>query len=302
MRIAVTATGGGVGQSILKALKGSDYEMIALDGDRLGAGLYMVPESYIIPFASDPEFVPFLLNFCKEKKIDLLFPGMDCELFKLSNSKQLFEKIGAKVVISRESVIDIADDKLKTQLWLEDHGFPFIETFDTDDREVKYVLKPQSGGARSKGVYTIGSRDIFGFKATTNYVAQKYIEGDEYTCGSVTLDGKFKGCIVMRRILRDGDTYKAFVEDNAEIEQLIAAVCAELKPEGACNFQLRLSDKPYIFEINARCSGTTACRALAGFNEPLSIADYYLKGIEPQYDIKQISILRYWNELIVKLK
>ena len=65
--------------------------------------------------------------------------------------------------------------------------------------------------------------------------------------------------------------------------------------------QLRLKDgKPYVFEINARCSGTTAARTLSGFNEPKMIADYLLKGIEPTFAIKEQTILRYWKELVVE--
>ena len=61
-------------------------------------------------------------------------------------------------------------------------------------------------------------------------------------------------------------------------------------------------DTPYVFEINARCSGTTAARALAGFNEPKMIADYLVHGIEPNYLIRNISILRYWKEIVVENK
>ena len=57
---------------------------------------------------------------------------------------------------------------------------------------------------------------------------------------------------------------------------------------------------PCIFDINARCSGTTASRALAGFNEPKMICDYIFKGIgNPHFKIKEIAILRYWKELVV---
>ena len=57
---------------------------------------------------------------------------------------------------------------------------------------------------------------------------------------------------------------------------------------------------PCIFEINARCSGTTASRALAGFNEPKMICDYIFKGVDnPLFMIKEIVILRYWKELVV---
>ena len=72
-------------------------------------------------------------------------------------------------------------------------------------------------------------------------------------------DGACAGVIVMRRTLRAGDTYKAFVVRDPTIEAHVMAVADALKPFGACNFQLRLKNgEPYIFEINARCSGSAS--------------------------------------------
>jgi len=36
IRVAVSATGGGAGQSVLKALAETDYEVVALDGGQPG--------------------------------------------------------------------------------------------------------------------------------------------------------------------------------------------------------------------------------------------------------------------------
>lgn len=290
MRIAVTATGGGVGQSIIKALKGH-HEVIALNSDRLGAGLYMVDESYLIPKANDPYFVEEVISICEEANIDILFPGMDCELGVLSESKDLFLDNGIHLIISDSNVINIADDKLLTQEFLRANDLPHLDTTDT----FRYLLKERKGGARSQGIVEVSYRDYEG------YVSQEYVDGDEYTCGTVTLGGVFRGCIIMRRELRDGDTYKAFVEKNSVIESICERVCNQLKPYGAMNIQLRLKDGiPYIFELNARCSGTTGARALAGFNEPLMIAHYIEHGNIPDYEIREISILRYWQELVVE--
>ena len=105
----------------------------------------------------------------------------------------------------------------------------------------------------------------------------------------------------MRRMLRDGDTYKAFVENNPRLNTYVKTVAETLKPFGACNFQLRMKgNEPFIFEINARHSGTTHSRTLAGFNEPLMVADYLLRAREPKFSIREISIFRYWQELPVE--
>jgi carbamoyl-phosphate synthase large subunit len=310
--IAVTGVGGGVGQSILKSLYGSDYNVIALDGELLAAGLYASNTSYLIPYANSPKYIESLLEICKREKISLLFPGLDAELMPLSLNTERFKAIGTTLVVSRPEVIKISDDKQETYNKLTDAGIvvPFtsqLENFTPKIESFPLIIKQQIGGARSKNIYLVKNQDMWEMvksKISGNekdFIVMEYIEGDEYTCGTINFDGNCKGVIVMRRILRDGDTYKCFSEKNAVIEDAVRNVVEAIKPFGACNVQLRMfNGKPYVFEINARCSGTTASRTLCGFNEPRMIADYLLKGIEPQFDIKELTILRYWKELIVE--
>lgn len=167
------------------------------------------------------------------------------------------------------------------------------------------VLKPKVGGARSHGVRVAKTAASFASASAgldpAGYVAQEWIDGPEYTCGALCLGGKCHGVAVLRRVLRDGDTYKAFVETNTGLESFVQRVAETLQPFGSCNFQLRVRDGiPYIFEINARSSGTTHCRALAGFNEPRMIAEFLLQGSVPQPSIRPITVLRYWKELVVE--
>ncbi len=310
--IAVTGVGGGVGQSVLKSLAGTDYNIIALDGELLGAGLYTSKCSYIIPYAKDSNYINKLLEICQREKIDLLFPGLDAELMPLSLHRDAFKAIGTTVVVSRPEVVTISDDKQQTydQLIQSGVSVPFtssVEDFIPNESSFPLILKQRVGGARSKNVYII--KNLAHWKTTlekigdgaSNFVVMDYIEGDEYTCGTINLDNSCKGVIVMKRILRDGDTNKCFIEKNEIIEKEVRLVVDTIKPFGACNVQLRMKNgKPYVFEINARCSGTTAARSLSGFNEPKMIADYLLKGIEPKFTIKEQIILRYWNELVIE--
>lgn len=313
--IAVTGIGGGAGQSVVKALQNTAYRIVGLDGDPLGAGLYAVPSAYQIPYAKHADFIPALLDICAREKVAMLFPGLDAELPVLAANVDKFAAIGTRVIVSSPDVVEIADNKLQTFETLRAANISIPETIDLSTtatpRElplpVPFILKPRSGGARSKSVYLIKEeRQFLALRDNptvdmTQFVAQAYIEGDEYTCGTVTLNGKHAGTIVMRRILRDGDTYKCFTVSDSRIEEEVAKVVAAVQPNGPLNVQLRVQNGvPYIFELNARCSGTTGARALAGFNEPQMIADFFLKGQAPSFSVKPISILRYWKELVVE--
>lgn len=307
--IAVTGVGGGVGQSIIKCLAGSEYRAVAIDPDPLAAGLYLAPAAYLGPTADAPEYVEEILRICDSERCGLLFPGVEPELPVLAAHAARIREAGVVAVVSEPDVVRICDDKLATAEFLARHGFDapnttaFVE--DLDASWFPCVLKPRWGGARSQCTFVVHDKAALETARAqidpANCIVQEYVEGDEYTCGTVSLDGTCRGVIVMRRTLRAGDTYKAFVTRDTAIETHVGAVVDALGPFGACNVQLRLrAGRPYVFEINARCSGTTYARALAGFNEPRMIADYLVRGIAPAFDIREIAVLRYWNELVVE--
>lgn len=305
--ILVTGVGGGVGQSIVKALAGTPYRVIGVDSDPLAAGLHAVPAAYLGLEAREAGYAERLLEICRVENCELIFPGLDVELLPLAEAAERFRHAGVIPIVSNSEVIKICDDKLATNEFLHRHGFAAPRTCRLKDAtalDYPVVLKPQRGGARSRRTYVARTPEDFeryrSLVDGDNCVVQEYLAGDEYTCGTVNLEGRCRGVIVMRRILRDGDTYKAFVERNPRIETHVREVVEALRPFGACNVQLRLKDgAPHVFEINARSSGTTAARVLAGFNEPKSIADYLLRQIEPSFTIREITVLRYWQELAV---
>jgi carbamoyl-phosphate synthase large subunit len=310
VNVAVTGVGGGVGQSIIKALQDSEYQTVGIDSEVLAAGLYATKSSYLGLKATDPSYVDRLIEICDKERCKALFPGLDVELIPLCEGQHKLKQNGITPIVSNSEVLEIADDKLRTQSFLHENGFLHARTYNLDeyDSELGFpmILKPKRGGARSVGVITVRDKEDFDSSVRhidrSNYVAQEYIEGDEYTCGTVSLNNGCVGVILMRRQLRFGDTYKAFVENNPELATYVKRVVDRLGPFGPCNVQMRVRDgKPYIFEFNARCSGTTAGRSLAGFNEPKMVCDYIFKGIDrPSFDIKEIAILRYWKELVVE--
>jgi carbamoyl-phosphate synthase large subunit len=306
--IGVTGTGGGVGQSIIKCLQNTDYSIVALDSDPSSVGLNACNRSFVIPRSDSQDYIEQLLSICESQKIQVLFPGLDIELSVLSNSLEKFEKIGTKVVVSDPSVVQIANDKWKTYEFCNNNyiGRPrtsLLKNFDASSAwSFPCVVKQRLDGTGSRNVFFIKDLEAYSRldinKIKDHFIAQERIDGDEYTCGAIMLDGVYYGCIVMKRVLRNGDTSKCFVKKNEVIEQYVKDIMASLKPYGACNIQLKMRNgAPFLMEINARCSGTTAARSLCGFNEPKMICDYILKQVAPVHDIQEKVILRYWTEL-----
>jgi carbamoyl-phosphate synthase large subunit len=309
MNVAVTAVGGGVGQSIIKALQNTEYNVLGINSEVLGTGLYATRKSYLGHYAKDPIFVDRLIEICKKEDCKIVFPGLDIELDPLSNNREKLQKEGIIPVVSDPNVIATCGDKIKTYEFLKTNNFPCPKTYRLKDYgfelDFPVILKPQKGGHRAIGEYEANNKREFEMYTANveadNYIVQERIGGEEYTCGTVALEKRCIGVILMKRELRNGDTHKAFVVKDEELAAFLEKVINTLKPFGACNIQLKMTDGiPYVFEINARCSGTTASRALAGFNEPKMICDYISKGVKkPSFEINEIAIFRYWKELPV---
>ena len=138
-----------------------------------------------------------------------------------------------------------------------------------------------------------------------NLVIQEYLtdEFGEYTSGCLVFNGKCKAVVTLKRDLRDGNTYRAYYSNEyKEYDDFIISVAEKLGVEGPCNFQFRIKDnKPIIFEINARFSGTTPIRFMFGFNEVNACLNYILNNQDIKMPIlKEGVVMRAWSDLFIE--
>lgn len=311
INVLVTGTGGGVGQSIVKALKfvQSPVRIITADMHPLAAGIYRGTKGYLVPHANDECFIDKIVNILNKEKIDVIFIGSDPELPVFAKNKGYIEsETHAKVIVSSPNHINIGNDKWETYRFLKDNNLPYPDTSlpDTVDELVSRVdfpliVKPRSGSA-SRDVYVAKNRkelDVF-IRRVNNPVIQEYLVPDEeeYTSGVVMFNGDILGIITMKRELKGGNTYRAFVDTYDTITDAVKKVAMKFNHFGPSNFQMRLTDRgPVTFEINPRFSGTTAMRAFYHFNEPIAVIDYIFHNRRTALVPKKGIIMRYMNEI-----
>ncbi|WP_210455354.1 ATP-grasp domain-containing protein [Vibrio crassostreae] len=308
--VLVTGAGGGVGQGIIKAIKlinDLDVKVIAADMSPLAPGLYGGSEALLVPSASSNNYFDIISKICKENKINYYFPGTDVELLKAADfASELYKKCQTETAVCPKHVIKIADDKYLTYKFLVDNGFDapmtqFPQDIDLNSLQYPVIIKPKVG-CRSIGVYKVNNiqEAKAAIDSVDDPVIQEYLDGDEFTCTVVGVKNKISDVLCLKRDLRAGDTYRAFPEKNAVIENYVKALALKLGIYGSCNFQLRFVDGvPKLFEINSRSSGTTPFCAQLGFN-PI---EFYLKSrldIPYQSNINyDAMVLRHWTEVVV---
>ena len=318
MKVLVSGAGALLGQGILRSLKSSTkkYHVLAADPNPLSAGLYWQDDRFLLPMAMDKAFVPELIKLLLHTQPDVFIPGTDAELPILARYKaELEDKTQTKILVSSGAVVEIADNKLATADFFEKSGFSFPMTADQNDSQkiqkiihefgFPLIVKPKRG-ARSVGVVVINSLTHLQtvLAECSGCIIQEYLSdrAGEFTASALVFEGKCDAAIVMKRDLRDGNTYRATVVQDKALEKIVRQWGEKLNPLGPANFQFRMNcyNEPTVFEINGRFSGTTPLRALVGFNEVEMVLDKLVhKTAILQPVVADKTILRHWSETVV---
>jgi carbamoyl-phosphate synthase large subunit len=315
VKVLVTGAGALVGQGIIRSLMGSSLSpvIVAADPSPLAAGLYWTRHRHLVPMASDPAYVQVFENLLDRERPDAVIPGTDVELVLFAENRARWEeRFGTHVIISNPNVVRITDDKYQTYRFFRDHGFaapdsclPGEESALIERVGFPLIVKPRVG-ARSVGVMKVQTKDELARALATGdgLVIQECVatEHSEYTAGTLTFEGRCDASIVMRRDLRDGNTYRAYVEAFPELNVEVRRMAEALGSHGPANIQFRLDalGRAKVFEINGRFSGTTPLRMRAGFNEVEMVLRRILRG-EPikQPSVHPMTILRHFTETVV---
>lgn len=218
MKVMVTGVGGGGhGEQILKALQiaSIDYEIVGCDMSPTSKSLLEVHHPYLIPPASDPDYVPCILAICKKHNVQALFHGSEAELKEMRHARKKIEDAGIFLPINPGTVIDTCMDKFKTMKFLEENGFLFPETIkmssSEDIDEINFlpaVLKPSVGGGGSANLFLAQTRkELYMFSEYlssiySEFIVQEYLgtPDSEYTVGVlISMDGELLNSIAVKR-------------------------------------------------------------------------------------------------------
>lgn len=321
MKIAVTGVGGGVGQSIMKALTISSLpvDIYPVDVQPLSAGLFRGVQGLVLPKPEMPGALEVWENCFKEHGIEVIIPGSDHDVVPLASVRDDWEFRGiCKALVSDPGLVKVCRDKALAHQRMQSEVIPVPKSaWDLSLKEAvswakstgyPVVIKPRSGFA-SQNVHIVSDEEElnFYFPRTPNPILQEHLslpdKEEEYTCAVfVDREGSPVGTFMARRELSAGTTYRAEVNFWPEIHELLLKIGAALRPRGPMNVQLRMTERgPVPFELNIRCSGTAAIRAYFGYNEPEMLLRHFVMGEQlaaPKH--RTGYVFRYWNEVFLE--
>jgi carbamoyl-phosphate synthase large subunit len=306
--LIVGVGGGGVGLEIMKALRLSKipYYICGTDMSEQSFGLFKSDKRYVVPPAFHSEYIQTILDICKQKKIQVIFPGSEPELQVLSENRAIFEESGIFLALNSREVINVCMDKKETSIFMQNHSIPVPKTVAVDSEKdlnaidfLPAIIKPYVESGGSKNVFIAQDKEelIFFCNYILKYggkpIVQQYIGSseNEYTVGVLSdKDGNIISAIAIKRYILSGLSNRLKVTsisnknvilaissgisqgeivNETEVLDQCRQIAFTLRSKGPLNIQCRfVNEKVYPFEINPRFSGTTYMRALAGVNEP----------------------------------
>ena len=323
--VLITAAGSIVAQGIIKSLKLANqvgkpvkYRIIATDMSLQAAGLYRCDKGLLVPPSSSPDYIDAVIKIVKEENIQAIYIGSDQELLVIGNAAERIEReTEAKVLSNPLEIVYIARDKWKTFEFLKANNIPCALSSLPEDSDkfihnvgFPMVVKPREGYG-SLHFYIVNNIEEMNYaisriiKARWNPILQEYLEGDdvEFTSG-VTVDrlGKYvMSSISIQKVVKNGQTYKAYIDNFKIIRSSSEETALKLGARGAINIQAKLQEEePKIFEINPRFSATAPMRSVAGINEPDIVFRNNVLGEEIKIEqYERLICMRYWNEVYV---
>lgn len=337
LRVLMTGAGAPGGPGIIKALQKGAIDLFTGDCNPVASGRFLSGKFIELPQADSKDFIPFVLNFCRENKIQAVFPLVTKELFKFAEYKKTFAVNNIKVLVSDYDALPVANDKGKLYLHLHSRGIPvpefqivssldgFVAAVNALGYPKKAVcIKPTvSNGSRGvrilqesvdefdllfhykpNNLYTTLERmeAILKNKVFPELLVSEYLPGDEFTVDTLVYDRE--PALILPRVrtkMNGGISVRGTFIQHQEIINYCADIIRSLNLSGPIGLQVKKNSAGHyrLLEINPRIQGTSVAALGLGINLPLLAVQQAFK----KTDLSNLKIewgksfVRYYEEL-----
>ena len=254
---------------------GIDLRIFGADITATAPALQFCDCSVLVSHIKDEKYIPQLLEICEAEKIDAIIPTIDTDLLLLSQNKEKFKKIGARVIISEENKIKVCRDKRFTADYFRSVGLNSpvpTDNYLAYDGGFPAFIKPKDGSSSIFAYKVETQEDLVAYaKQVPDYIIQPFIKGREIT---IDIFCDFDGNPIYitpreRLAVRAGEVLKTRICCDEVMVAEMQRLLKDYKPCGAITVQLiqqEGTNKNYYIEINPRFGGGAPLSMKAGAN------------------------------------
>ncbi len=297
-----------------KSAIGKNDKVIVTNNIEYVSSMFRADIAIKAPHISDPEYIPFLLNICKQYKVGMMLSLFDQDLSMITKHKTSFENLGVIVALSDYNIIQSCFNKNNLNSILHEFGIKTPKTYDSKTKlhkaikkgEISFpiIIKPQFGsGSLAMGkcesldnLDTVSNflqlsldnsylSDNYSSKHKNQLLFQEYIHGIEYNIDIVNdFNGNFKTTFVKKKLLRgssENDTVKTIL--NEHLWKLGERIGEKLHHIGIMDADvIERNHELYTIDLNPRFGGGYPFSHMAGANIPLAYIHWADKQEAPK--------------------
>lgn len=260
---------------------GVALRLLGADHDPTAPGLFCVDEPLLMPRATDPGYVPAVLDAIRRRRANLLIPTIDTDLPVISAQRAAIEAVGCLPLIGEPAIIQTCRDKIETYHHLRQHNIDTPETFTPAEllalpqRRFPLFIKPRCGSA-SQWAHQVADQDDLEYhlRRVKDPIIQEFVPGVEHTIDVyVGLDGVPRCAVPRARWqVRAGEVVKGVVVKDLEVMNAGRRVAESLGASlrGIVTLQCIVTPERRIrfIEINPRFGGGVPLSIVAGADFP----------------------------------
>ena len=295
-------------------------EIYVANSSSLSPAFQAADHSVVTPLIYDGNYIPFLMQYCRENRIDAIISLFDIDLPILSRNKQAFMDIGVRVIVSDQKVVDICNDKWKTYQYLLENNFNVPKTYISLEEAVNAIQQGVLGfPVMVKPRWGMGSIAVFEaenmeelkvfYQKTVRTIQKTYlkyesaealaqsvliqekIQGQEYGLDIINdLDGNYQTTVCKKKYaMRSGETDCAVTVCNNVLKYTGRELSEKLRHIGNLDCDVFLKDNvPYVLEMNARFGGGYPFSHAAGVDLPRAIVCWLQGETAPAQLLEEI--------------
>ena len=285
MNILITCIGCAPASAISRSLEG--YNITGIDTKDICIGNFICDN--FIPVKetfNSNEYWTVINNIIIKYNINFVFVSLPFEAEEWSIRKTYFlEKYNCKVLLNDTEFCNITNNKETTYDFCINNNIPIPPKMTLEDRPI--VIKEINGcGSLGLQILKTINDNSQPFKHE-DFIIQKFIEGDEYTCDVISdPNGNVVNIVPKKRcFVKNGQSFISKIVKDEDIINFVADVCNKLKNKCAINVQVmkeKNTGKIYLIEVNPRFATTIALSIEAGVHIPRMLIenDFEVKDYE----------------------
>ena len=210
-KILITGAGGGGSNNLIRSLRASSLDL-EIYGSNLDAFILAKSEAdknFLLPSASEPNYIDALLHRIQNEDVDLIIPNSDREVRRISDER---DKIPCRFFLPPRDIVEMCQDKYAMHLKLKEAELKTAKTIpinDYDDIEPainaladtgeRFWIRPRSGSG-SKGATWVKNaeqarswislwEELRGYRVNT-FMISEFLPGRDYAFQSIWRNGQ----------------------------------------------------------------------------------------------------------------